>query len=240
QIAQSRDRAFVGAMLGASGLIDVIIPRGGRNLIERVMADARVPVFAHLEGLVHLYIHEAADPEKAVAIAVNGKMRRTGVCGATETLLIDRVVAASLLPKLAEALTKAGCSLRGDAEAMALMPAIIPATEADWSTEYLDAILSIRVVDGLDAAMDHIAQYGSDHTDCIVTEDAQAAERFLREVDSAIVMHNASTQFADGGEFGMGAEIGISTGRMHARGPVGAEQLTSFKYRVRGTGQVRP
>jgi len=240
QIAQSRDRAFVGAMLGASGLIDVIIPRGGRNLIERVMADARVPVFAHLEGLVHLYIHASADPDKAVAIAVNGKMRRTGICGATETLLIDRAIAPTLLPRLTEALTKAGCALRGDAEAIALMPVIVPATEEDWSTEYLDAILSIRVVDGLDAAMAHIAQYGSNHTDCIVTEDAQAAERFLREVDSAIVMHNASTQFADGGEFGMGAEIGISTGRMHARGPVGAEQLTSFKYQVRGTGQVRP
>lgn len=239
QIARTRDRSFVGAMLGAAGLIDVIVPRGGRNLIERVLSDARVPVFAHLEGLVHLYLHEAADFEKAVAIAVNGKMRRTGICGATETLLIDRNIAADLLPKVAAALVEAGCALRGDEEAVALVEGMLPATEADWSTEYLDAILSVKIVDGIDAAMAHIGQFGSDHTDCIVTQDAAAAERFLNEVDSAIVMHNASTQFADGGEFGMGAEIGISTGRMHARGPVGAEQLTSFKYRVRGTGQIR-
>lgn len=239
QIARTRDRSFVGAMLGAAGLIDVIVPRGGRNLIERVLSDARVPVFAHLEGLVHLYLHAKADPEKAVAIAVNGKMRRTGICGATETLLVDRAIAADLLPRVAAALADAGCALRGDEEAAALVEGMAPAGEEDWSTEYLDAILSVRIVDGLDEAMAHIGRYGSDHTDCIVTEDAAAAERFLNEVDSAIVMHNASTQFADGGEFGMGAEIGISTGRMHARGPVGAEQLTSFKYRVRGTGQIR-
>ncbi len=226
-------------MLGAAGLIDVIVPRGGRNLIERVMSDARVPVFAHLEGLVHLYLHEKADPEKAVAIAVNGKMRRTGICGATETLLVDRSVAGALLPKVAAALSEAGCALRGDPEARAIVDGMAAASDADWSTEYLDAILSVKIVGGLDEAMAHIGRYGSDHTDCIVTEDAAAADRFLTEVDSAIVMHNASTQFADGGEFGMGAEIGISTGRMHARGPVGAEQLTSFKYRVRGTGQIR-
>ncbi|WP_420418326.1 glutamate-5-semialdehyde dehydrogenase [Pacificispira sp.] len=239
QIARTRDRSFVGAMLGAAGLIDVIVPRGGRNLIERVMSDARVPVFAHLEGLVHLYLHEKADPEKAVAIAVNGKMRRTGICGATETLLVDRSVAGALLPKVAAALAEAGCVLRGDPEARAIVDGMAAASDADWSTEYLDAILSVKIVGGLDEAMAHIGRYGSDHTDCIVTEDAAAADRFLTEVDSAIVMHNASTQFADGGEFGMGAEIGISTGRMHARGPVGAEQLTSFKYRVRGTGQIR-
>ncbi len=239
QIARTRDRSFVGAMLGAAGLIDVIVPRGGRNLIERVMSDARVPVFAHLEGLVHLYLHEKADPEKAVAIAVNGKMRRTGICGATETLLVDRSVAGALLPKVAAAMAEAGCALRGDPEARAIVDGMAAASDADWSTEYLDAILSVKIVGGLDEAMAHIGRYGSDHTDCIVTEDAAAADRFLTEVDSAIVMHNASTQFADGGEFGMGAEIGISTGRMHARGPVGAEQLTSFKYRVRGTGQIR-
>ncbi len=240
QISRTRDRAFVGAMLGAAGQIDVIIPRGGKNLIARVMADARVPVFAHLEGIVHLYIHSGADPDKAVALAVNGKMRRTGICGATETLLIDRAVAQDLLPRIAEGLIAAGCALRGDAIAQGILPDIAPATEEDWRTEYLDAVLSIRVVEGIETAMVHISEFGSEHTDCIVTEDDAAADRFLTEVDSAIVMHNASTQFADGGEFGMGAEIGISTGRMHARGPVGAEQLTSFKYRVRGSGQVRP
>lgn len=239
QIARTRDRAFVGAMLGASGLIDVIVPRGGKNLIERVMSDARVPVFAHLEGLVHVYVHEMADAAKAEALVLNGKMRRTGICGATETLLIDRSVAAALLPRIAGVLKDAGCALRGEGEAMALVATMTEAIEADWSTEYLDAILSVKLVDGIEEAMAHIAQYGSDHTDCIVTEDQAVADRFLNEVDSAIVMHNASTQFADGGEFGMGAEIGISTGRMHARGPVGAEQLTSFKYRVRGTGQTR-
>lgn len=239
QIARTRDRAFVGAMLGASGLIDVIVPRGGKNLIERVLSDARVPVFAHLEGLVHVYVHEGADAEKAKALVLNGKMRRTGICGATETLLVDRSVAAELLPVIADTLKEAGCALRGDGEAMTLVAGMDAASEEDWSTEYLDAILSVKLVDGIDEAMAHIAQYGSDHTDCIVTEDQPTADRFLNEVDSAIVMHNASTQFADGGEFGMGAEIGISTGRMHARGPVGAEQLTSFKYRVRGTGQTR-
>ncbi len=240
QIARTRDRAFVGAMLGASGLIDVIVPRGGRNLIERVLTDARVPVFAHLEGLVHVYIHEAADPAKAVDLTVNAKMRRTGICGAAETLLVDRSVAPSLLPVIAEALKAAGCVLRGDAAVQDILSGVEAATEDDWRTEYLDSIISVRIVDGMDQAMDHIATFGSSHTECIVTEDEKAAERFLAEVDSAIVMHNASTQFADGGEFGMGAEIGISTGRMHARGPVGAEQLTSFKYKVRGTGQTRP
>jgi glutamate-5-semialdehyde dehydrogenase len=240
QIARTRDRAFVGAMLAAAGKIDVIVPRGGKNLIERVLADARVPVFAHLEGLVHLYIHAAADPEKAVDLAVNSKMRRTGICGAAETLLIDAAAAPALLPPIAEALTQAGCALRGDEAARSLVPSMAEANETDWGTEYLDAILSVRVVDGIDAALSHIARYGTDHTESIVTEDAAAAARFLNEVDSAIVMHNASTQFADGGEFGMGAEIGISTGRLHARGPVGAEQLTSFKYRVRGAGQTRP
>lgn len=239
QIAQTRGRAFVGAMLGAAGLIDVIVPRGGKNLIERVMSDARVPVFAHLEGLVHLYIHHAADMTKARDLAVNGKMRRTGICGATETILIDRSIAGRCLPFIAEGLLQAGCVLRGDPDAQALVSGMEAAEEADWCSEYLDAIVSVKLVDGIDAAMDHIAQYGSEHTDCIVTEDQAAADRFLEEVDSAIVMHNASTQFADGGEFGMGAEIGISTGRMHARGPVGTEQLTSFKYRVRGTGQIR-
>lgn len=240
QIARTRDRGFVGAMLGATGMIDVIVPRGGKNLIERVMTDARVPVFAHLEGLCHVYIHEGADPEKAVALTVNAKMRRTGICGAAETLLIDRVIANDLLPRIAEGLRDAGCALRGDPSAMSLVPSMTSASDADWKTEYLDSIIAVRVVDDIDAAMAHITEHGSEHTECIVTEDHVAAERFLNEVDSAIVMHNASTQFADGGEFGMGAEIGISTGRMHARGPVGAEQLTSFKYRVRGTGQTRP
>lgn len=240
QIAQTRDRAFVGAMLGAVGLIDVIVPRGGKSLIERVMGDARVPVFAHLEGLVHLYIHEKADAAKAVALAVNGKMRRTGICGATETILIDQAVAQDHLPEITKALIEAGCAVRGDARARAIVPSIEVASDVDWSTEYLDAIISVKVVENIQEAMDHISQYGSDHTDCIVSEDKTAADLFLEEVDSAIVMHNASTQFADGGEFGMGAEIGISTGRMHARGPVGVEQLTSFKYRVRGTGQTRP
>ncbi len=240
QMIPTRDRAAVGALLRMSEHVDVIVPRGGRSLIERVQAEARMPVFAHLEGLCHVYIHEAADPEKAVAIALNAKMRRVGICGAAETLLIDRAAAESLLPRIADALTEAGCELRGDAAARALVPAMTSATEEDWRTEYLAPILAVRVVDGIDQAIDHVNRYGSHHTESIVTEDAAAAERFLNECDSAIVMHNASTQFADGGEFGMGAEIGISTGRMHARGPVGAEQLCSFKYRVRGTGQCRP
>jgi len=240
QMVPTTDRAAVGAMLGASRWIDVIVPRGGKSLIERVQAEARMPVFAHLEGLCHVYIHAAADPEKARKIAFNSKMRRTSVCGAMETLLVDRKVARDILPVIVAELQRAGCELRGDGETRALDPTIRIATEADWTTEYLDAVLSIRVVGGLDEAMAHIARYGSAHTDSIVTEDEAAAERFLGEVDSAIVLHNASTQFADGGEFGMGAEIGIATGRIHARGPVGAEQLTSFKYVVRGDGQVRP
>ncbi len=240
QIMRTRDRAAVGAMLSAAGLIDVIVPRGGRGLIERVQTEARMPVFAHLDGLCHVYIHEGADPEKAKSIALNAKMRRTSICGAAETLLIDQAVSETLLPHIAGALIEAGCVLKGDAAACALISEMEPATDADWTTEYLEAVLSVRVVDGVTEAVDHINTYGSSHTETIVTEDAAAAERFLTEVDSAIVMHNASTQFADGGEFGMGAEIGISTGRMHARGPVGAAELTSYKYQVRGTGQIRP
>ena len=240
QAVPTTDRAAVGIMLGMSGSIDVIVPRGGRSLIERVQAESRIPVLAHLEGICHVYLHADADPEKARQIVLNAKMRRTGVCGAAETLLVDRSIAGDLLPPVAADLLAAGCELRGDAAARALVPRMRSADEADWSTEYLDAILSVRVVDGLAEAIAHIARYGSGHTESIVTEDRAAAGRFLQEVDSAIVMHNASTQFADGGEFGMGAEIGISTGRLHARGPVGAEQLTSYKYLVRGNGQVRP
>ena len=240
QMVPTTDRAAVGAMLGAAGEIDVIIPRGGRSLVERVQTEARVPVFAHLEGICHLYVDAKADADKAVAVAVNAKMRRTGICGAAETLLVDQAVADQLLPSIAAALEAAGCALRGDPASMALVPGMTAATEEDWRTEYLDSIMSVRIVDGIDAAIAHIATYGSDHTDCIITEDEAAATRFLNEVDSAIVMVNASTQFADGGEFGMGAEIGIATGRMHARGPVGAAQLTSFKYVVRGNGQIRP
>lgn len=240
QLVPTTDRQAVGLMLTMADDIDVIIPRGGRSLIERVQNESRVPVLAHLDGLCHLYLDEAADPEKARAITLNAKMRRTGICGAAETLLVDRSVAASLLPGIIDDLAEAGCALRGDDAVVALDARVTPASEEDWSTEYLDAVLSIKVLDGLDEAIAHINGYGSHHTDSIVTEDEAAAERFLAEIDSAIVMHNASTQFADGGEFGMGAEIGISTGRLHARGPVGAEQLTSFNYRVRGTGQTRP
>lgn len=240
QLVPTTDRAAVGELLRMAEYVDVIVPRGGRSLIERVQNESRVPVFAHLDGICHVYVDAAADPDAAVAIAVNAKMRRTSVCGAAETLLVDRTVAAALLPRLAAALTEAGCALRGDADARALVPSMDAATEADWSTEYLDAVLSVAVVDGVGGAIGHINRWGSHHTDSIVTADPAAAERFLNEVDSAIVLHNASTQFADGGEFGMGAEIGISTGRMHARGPVGAEQLTSFKYVVRGDGQTRP
>lgn len=240
QMIPTDDRGAVGAMLAASGEIDVIIPRGGRSLVERVQTEARVPVFAHLEGICHLFVDSAADPQKAVAIAVNAKMRRTGICGAAETILVDDTVAPTLVPTLASALQEAGCEIRGDAATCGLVAGAAPAEEADWSTEYLDSIISIRVVAGMNAAIDHIATYGSNHTDCIITEDTSRAERFLQQVDSAIVMVNASTQFADGGEFGMGAEIGIATGRMHARGPVGAHQLTSFKYVVRGNGQTRP
>ena len=235
-----RDRAAVGDMLaGLDGAIDVIVPRGGKSLVARVQAEARVPVFAHLEGIVHVYVHAAADADKARAIVINSKMRRTGICGAAETLLVDRACADTLLAPLVRALGDAGCAVRGDDAVQKCDPRVAPATAADWTTEYLDAVISVRVVDGIGAAMDHIAAHGSHHTDCIVTEDGDAAARFLAEVDSAIVLHNASTQFADGGEFGFGAEIGIATGRMHARGPVGVRQLTSFKYVVRGNGQIR-
>ncbi|MEC8643229.1 MAG: glutamate-5-semialdehyde dehydrogenase [Pseudomonadota bacterium] len=240
QMVPTDDRGAVGAMLAASGEIDVIIPRGGKSLVERVQTEARVPVFAHLEGICHLFVDAAADPDKAVEIAVNAKMRRTGICGAAETILVDAAVAPSVLPSIADALQQAGCEIRGDAATRELVPGAVAASEADWSTEYLDSIISVRILSGIDAAIDHIATYGSNHTDCIITEDAGRAEQFLQQVDSAIVMVNASTQFADGGEFGMGAEIGIATGRMHARGPVGAHQLTSFKYVVRGNGQTRP
>jgi glutamate-5-semialdehyde dehydrogenase len=234
-------REVVGEMLeGLDGALDVIVPRGGKSLVERVQREARVPVFAHLEGIVHVYVDRSVDFDKALKIIVNAKMRRTGVCGAAETLLVHRAVAPFLLGKLIDALIKAGCAVRGDEAAREADPRVTEASEEDWRTEYLDAIISVRVVDSLDAAIDHIETYGSHHTDCIVTEDKAAAERFLKEVDSAIVLHNASTQFADGGEFGFGAEIGIATGRMHARGPVGVEQLCTFKYRVRGDGQTRP
>jgi glutamate-5-semialdehyde dehydrogenase len=225
---------------GLDGAIDVIVPRGGKSLVGRVQEEARVPVFAHLEGICHVYVDRAADLDMAKRIVVNAKMRRTGVCGAAETLLVDRAVAATHLKPLVEALKEAGCAIRGDEATRAAVDGVTPVTEADWTTEYLDAIIAVRVVDGLDAAIGHIDRYGSHHTDSIITADEAAAARFLAHVDSAIVLHNASTQFADGGEFGMGAEIGIATGKMHARGPVGVEQLTSFKYRVRGSGQVRP
>jgi glutamate-5-semialdehyde dehydrogenase len=233
-------RAAVGEMLeGLGGTLDVIVPRGGRSLVERVQREARVPVFAHLEGIVHVYVDRAADLAKAVKIVVNAKMRRTGVCGAAETLLVHRSAAPSMLRPLIEALIDAGCAVRGDASARDADPRVTAATEEDWRTEYLEAIIAVRVVDSLKAAIDHIETFGSHHTDCIVTEDKAAAGTFLGEVDSAIVLHNASTQFADGGEFGFGAEIGIATGRMHARGPVGVEQLCTFKYRVHGDGQTR-
>ena len=234
-------REAVGEMLeGLGGALDVIVPRGGKSLVERVQREARVPVFAHLEGVVHVYVDKAADLDKALRIIVNSKMRRTGICGAAETLLVDRAAAPRMLKPLVDALIAAGCAVRGDFETRAVNGAVTSASEDDWRAEYLDAIIAVRVVDGLDAAIEHIETYGSHHTDCIITEDAAAAERFLKEVDSAIVLHNASTQFADGGEFGFGAEIGIATGRMHARGPVGVEQLCTFKYRVRGDGQTRP
>jgi glutamate-5-semialdehyde dehydrogenase len=220
--------------------IDIIVPRGGRSLIERVQRESRIPVIAHLEGICHTYVDGAADPRKARAIVLNAKMRRVSICGATETLLVDRQLAADELPTILADLREAGCELRGDPETQAIDPTVLPATEEDWRTEYLDAVLSVRVVDGVAGAIAHINHYGSHHTDAIVTEDGHAAERFLREVDSAIVLVNASTQFADGGEFGMGAEIGISTQRLPPRGPVGAEQLTTYKYLVRGSGQVRP
>jgi len=239
QLVPTRDRDAVGYMLGMSGVIDIIVPRGGASLIERVQRESRIPVIAHLEGLCHTYIDGAADPGKARAIVLNAKMRRVSICGATETLLVDRKALAMLPPILAD-LRKAGCELRGDPEVLKLDPAVRPASEQDWMTEYLDAILAVRVVDGVAGAIEHIERYGSHHTDAILTEDTATAEKFLREVDSAIVLVNASTQFADGGEFGMGAEIGISTQRLPPRGPVGAAELTTYKYLVRGSGQVRP
>ncbi len=234
------DRAGVGALLKAREHVDLIVPRGGKSLIARVAAESQIPVLKHLDGICHVYLHESADPAAALAIAVNAKMRRTSICGAAETLLVDRTAAARLLPLVIDELAALGCELRGDDATRALDPRVLPADEADWSTEYLDAILSIRQVDGIDAALAHIDRYGSRHTDSIVAADTVAVDAFVAGVDSAIVLANASTQFADGGEFGMGAEIGISTDRLHARGPVGAEQLTIYKYVVRGTGQVRP
>jgi glutamate-5-semialdehyde dehydrogenase len=240
-LVPTRDRAAVGMMLaGLGGTIDVIVPRGGKDLIARVQQEARVPVFAHLEGICHVYVDRAASLDMAKTIVLNAKMRRTGVCGAAETLLVDRACAPTHLKPLVAMLLDAGCEVRGDAGVMGADPRVKPASEADWSTEYLDAIIAVALVDGVDAAIAHIERYGSHHTDAIVTADPAAAEKFLAQVDSAIVLHNASTQFADGGEFGFGAEIGIATGRFHARGPVGVEQLTSFKYRVRGSGQTRP
>jgi glutamate-5-semialdehyde dehydrogenase len=239
-LVPTRDREAVGMMLtGLDGTIDVIVPRGGKNLVGRVQTEARVPVFAHLEGVCHVYVDGKAKLAMAKSIVLNAKMRRTGVCGAAETLLVDRAGADKLLKPLIAMLLDAGCEIRGDAAVAALDRRVKPATEQDWSTEYLDAIITAGVVDGVDGAIAHIERYGSHHTDAIVTEDRKAADKFLREVDSAIVLHNASTQFADGGEFGFGAEIGIATGRLHARGPVGVEQLTSFKYRIRGNGQTR-
>ncbi len=241
QMIPTTDRDAVGYLLGdMARYVDVVVPRGGKSLIARVQRDARVPVIGHLEGICHVYVDGAADLRRAIDIVVNSKMRRTGICGAAETLLVDRACAVTHLGPLIEALIDAGCRVRGDAETRAADPRVEAATEEDWRTEYLEATIAVRVVDGVNAAIAHIAEYGSGHTESIVTEDPAVAERFLRDVDSAIVLHNASTQFADGGEFGMGAEIGISTGRVHARGPVGAEQLTSFKYQVRGSGQIRP
>jgi glutamate-5-semialdehyde dehydrogenase len=240
QVAPNTDRAYVAAMLAGAGLLDLIIPRGGKSLVERVQREARVPVLAHAEGLNHTFVHAAAEPSMARTILANAKMRRTGVCGATETLLIDREVAASLLPVLMEDLRALGCSFRADAAARDVVPWLQAASEADFDTEWLDAVLSVAVVDGVDGALAHIAAHGSEHTDAIVTEDAAIAEKFLRGVDSAVALWNASTQFCDGGEFGFGAEIGIATGHIHARGPVGLEQLTTYRYLVLGSGQVRP
>jgi glutamate-5-semialdehyde dehydrogenase len=235
------DRAAVGYLLSSmADTIDVVVPRGGKNLIARVQDEARVPVIGHLEGICHVYLHESADVEMARDIVLNAKMRRTGICGAAETVLVDRASAAVLVPVVVNVLTEAGCEVRGDDSVQALAPETKAADEQDWHTEYLDAVISMRVVENVTEAISHIRQYGSGHTESIVAEDEAAARKFLTDVDSAIVLHNASTQFADGGEFGMGAEIGIATGRIHARGPVGAEQLTTYKYVVRGTGQVRP
>ena len=241
QMVPTRDRDAVGFLLSSMAeWIDVVVPRGGKRLIKRVQEEARVPVISHLEGICHVYLHGSADATIAREVVLNAKMRRTGICGAAETILVDRSVAAELLPDVCEALMAADCEIRGDDAVTAIVAAALPATEEDWVTEYLDSIVSIRVVDDIAAAIEHIKRFGSAHTDSIIASDAVAAERFLREVDSAIVLHNASTQFADGGEFGMGAEIGIATGRIHARGPVGAKQLTSYKYIVRGSGQIRP
>jgi glutamate-5-semialdehyde dehydrogenase len=239
QIAPTADRAYVAAMLAAAGLLDLIIPRGGKSLVERVQREARVPVLAHAEGLCHTYVHAAANHDMARRIVANAKMRRTGICGATETLLIDRAIAPVLLPAIVTDLRALGCDFRADAAARDIVPDLPPATGADFDTEWLEAILSVAVVDGVDAALAHIARHGSEHTDAIVTDDVLAAERFLAGLDSAVALWNASTQFCDGGEFGFGAEIGIATGRVHARGPVGLEQLTTYRYVLRGTGQVR-
>lgn len=240
QMAPTTDRAFVGAMITATDFIDVIVPRGGKSLIQRLSEESRIPMFKHLDGICHTYVHASAKPDLARQVVVNAKMRRTGICGATETLLVDRALTDSLLPQLVADLIAAGCEVRGDETVCKTDDRVIPAGELDWQTEYLDAIISVKVVDGPDDAIRHINTYSSQHTEAILAEDTEVAERFLNEIDSAIVMHNASTQFADGGEFGMGAEIGISTGKLHARGPVGVEQLTTFKYKVRGEGQCRP
>jgi glutamate-5-semialdehyde dehydrogenase len=240
QLVPTRDRAAVGEMLTMTEFIDVIVPRGGKSLIERIDSESKIPLFRHLEGVCHTYVHADADLATAKDVLLNAKMRRTGICGATETLLVDKAIAEKFLPSVVDDLLQADCEVRGDASAQQIDVHVKPATEDDWYAEYLDAILAVRVIDGLDEAVDHISQYGSEHTDSIITENAEVAEDFLNRVGSAIVMVNASTQFADGGEFGMGAEIGISTGKMHARGPVGVEQLTTYKYKVRGTGQCRP
>jgi glutamate-5-semialdehyde dehydrogenase len=240
QVAPNADRAYVAAMLAGAGLIDLIIPRGGKGLVERVQREARVPVLAHAEGLCHTYVHEAADPAMARTIVANAKMRRTGICGATETLLIDRAVAPDLLPPIVADLRALGCDFRADAAARAIVPDLTAANDSDFDTEWLDAVISIAVVDGVDAALSHITRHGSEHTEAIITEDPAVAQQFLDGIDSAVGLWNASTQFCDGGEFGFGAEIGIATGRIHARGPVGLEQLTTYRYQIIGTGQVRP
>jgi glutamate-5-semialdehyde dehydrogenase len=240
QLVPTTDRAMVGAMLAAANWLDVIVPRGGKSLVARVQSDSRVPVFAHLEGNCHVYVEASAPLDMAKSIVLNAKLRRTGVCGAAETLLIERAAVNTHLAPLVNMLLEAGCEVRGDAETQAVDARVKPATEADWATEYLDAIIAVRVVDGLQAAIEHIATHGSSHTEAILTENADHATEFMNRLDSAILLHNASTQFADGGEFGFGAEIGIATGKMHARGPVGVEQLTTFKYRVHGNGQIRP
>ena len=240
QLVPTIDRAAVGEMLVMSDYIDVLVPRGGRSLVERLQSEAKVPIFAHLEGVCHTYVNSSSNPDMASDIVLNAKMRRPGICGATETLLIDREAIKTHLPSIIDALLAAGCEIRGDESIINYSDKILPASESDWSTEYLDSILSIKQVEDLREAIDHVNCYGTEHTDAIITEDQKIAEKFMNEVKSAIVIHNASTQFADGGEFGMGAEIGISTGRMHARGPVGVDQLTTFKYKVRGSGQIRP